>query len=71
MLLIGAIILALSGVVFTLFVSSSKPKYKPHVEFDDLAPGLNIDLGYYLTADQLETNKKRRKKEELVLLLNK
>lgn len=52
-----------------LFASTNKPKFKPEVEFDDLAPGLNIDLGYYLVDDQLEY-KRRRKKEELLSLLN-
>lgn len=68
---VGAIILTLSGVIFTLCAGATKPKFKPHVEFDDLAPGLNIDLGYYLTDDHVDTKKKRKKKEELVLLLNK
>lgn len=61
--------LILLGVVFTLFASTNKPKFKPEVEFDDLAPGLNIDLGYYLVDDQLEY-KRRRKKDELLSLLN-
>lgn len=67
--MLAAMLLILSGVMFTLFAKTSKPKVKPHVDFDDLAPGLNIDLRYYLTDDQLEY-KKRRKKEEMVSLLN-
>lgn len=69
--LLGAMILMLSGILFTLFASTSKPKYKPHVEFDDLAPGLNIDLGFYLTTDQYYPGGKRkgRKREESTLLL--
>lgn len=62
-------LLILLGVIFTLFASTNKTKFKPEVEFDDLAPGLNIDLGYYLVDDQVE-NKRRRKKEELLSLLN-
>lgn len=68
--LLGMLALVLSGVVFTLFASSNKAKFKPDVEFDDLAPGLNIDLGYYLFDDTIDFKKKRKKKEELLTLLN-
>jgi len=62
--------LVLSGIVFTIFASVSKPKMKPDVEFDDLAPGLNIDLAYYITDEQSECTKKRKRKEELLSLLS-
>lgn len=62
--------LILSGVIFTLFASSNKTKFKPDVEFDDLAPGLNIDLGYYLFDDTMDSKKKKKKKDELLMLLN-
>lgn len=62
--------LILSGVIFTLFASSNRTKFKPDVEFDDLAPGLNIDLGYYLFDDTIDSKKKKKKKEELLMLLN-
>lgn len=63
-------VLALIGAIFTICVGKTKPKFKPEIDFDDLAPGLNIDLGYYLTDDQLvDLKRKRRKKEELAHLL--
>lgn len=68
--------LILSGVLFTLLASSRKTK-KADVEFDDLAPGLSIDLGYYLfdttinQPNQTEFKKKKKvKKEELLALIN-
>lgn len=60
----------LSGVIFTLIASSKKPKYKPEVEFDDLAPGLRIDLGFYLPDDYMGCKLKRKRKEEMLSLLN-
>lgn len=71
--LLGIMLLILLGVVFTLFASTSKVKLKPDVEFDDLAPGLNIDLGYYVFDGQNlhdESKKKRKKREELLSLLS-
>lgn len=64
--------LMLLGVLLTLFASASKSKYKPDVEFDDLGPGLNIDLGYYIADHQMLDNKKKKKrrKEELLSLLS-
>lgn len=63
-------ILLLSGVIFTLFASTRKTKLKLDIEYDDLAPGLNIDLDYYLTDVQVDANKKKKKrKEELLSLL--
>lgn len=62
--------LAFSGFIFTLFASSNRTKFKPDVEFDDLAPGLNIDLGYYLDDSQVEYKKRKKKKEELLSLLS-
>lgn len=62
--------MTLSGVIFTLIASSNKTKYKPDVEFDYLAPGLKIDLGFYVPDDQVEFKKKRKKKEEMLSLLN-
>lgn len=60
----------LSGVIFTLIASSKRPKYKPEVEFDYLAPGLRIDLGFYLPDEYMECKMKRKKKEELLSLLS-
>lgn len=62
-------ILSLSGVLFTLIASTKKSKFKPEVEFDDLASGLNIDLGYYLNEGN-GYDKGRWKREELAQLLN-
>lgn len=65
-------IMLLSGAIFTLFASTAKPRSKAVVDFDDLAPGLNIDLMYYLQdEDQIEFRKKAKKEQELVALLNK
>lgn len=62
----------MSGVIFTLFASTNKPKSKVAFDFDDLAPGLNIDLMYYLDDDHNGYKTKKAKKEqELVTLLNK
>lgn len=71
-ILVGGLSSAMVGLLFTLIASSKRPKYKPNVEFDDLAHGLNIDLGYYLgDGNHLESKKKYRKKEEeLAALLN-
>lgn len=63
----------LIGLIFTLFASTKRPKFKPDVEFDDLAAGLNIDLGYYLNESdnsRLGFKKKKSKDEELSSLLN-
>ena len=61
--------LTLAGVLFTLFASSRKPRYKPDVEFDDLAAGLNIDLGFYVNDINNSQFKKRNEDEELSSLL--
>lgn len=66
--MLGAMFLVLSGVLFTLLARSNKPKTKVQVDFDDLAPGLNIDLRYYLSEEQHEF-KKRKNKDEKILLL--
>ena len=53
-----------------LLVSTRKTKFKPDVEFDDLSPGLNIDLGYYIyDGDFMDCKKKKKKKDELLSLL--
>lgn len=71
-ILIAAVIMAVNGVLFTLVVSSRMTRLKPDVEFDDLAAGLNIDLGYYLYENNnISFKKGKRKKEELVNLLHK
>lgn len=62
--------LLLTGLLFTLFASSNKPKSKLNVDFDDLAPGLNIDLAYYLADNLADNRRKRKKEEELLSLLN-
>lgn len=69
-IILGASLLLLTGVLLTLFASSNKPNFKPDVEFDDLAPGLNIDLAYYMADSQADSRYRRKKEEELLSLLN-
>lgn len=63
--------LSLVGFLLPLFASSKKPKFKPDVEFDDLASGLNIDLFNHLSdIYRLDLKEDKRKKEEMTALLN-
>lgn len=69
-IILGASFLLLTGILLTLFASSNKSKVKASVDFDDLAPGLNIDLAYYMTDTQADNSRRRKKEEELLSLLN-
>lgn len=49
-IVIFAMFFVVSGAILTMIAGSGK-RSKKHVDFDDLAPGLDIDLAYYISGE--------------------